>query len=84
MRVIVQVAKNVSEDRDPARRRELDQQISPYILEPLHPGTTERSLASWFRVDVPTPLEAESIASRLRDLDGVEAAYVEPHSAPPG
>lgn len=58
----------------------LEAAVAPYILEPLYPGSTDR----WFSVTVPDPAEADRIASRLRTLDGVEAAYVEPMSAPPG
>jgi hypothetical protein len=53
-------------------------------LEPLHAGVADRSLAAWFRVTVEDGATAEDVAAMLRTSPGVESAYVEPPSAPPG
>jgi hypothetical protein len=53
-------------------------------LEPLHVRAEDPSLASWFRVSVEDEPTAEEVAATLRKSAGVESAYVEPPSAPPG
>jgi hypothetical protein len=53
-------------------------------LEPLHARAEDPSLASWFRVSVEDEPTAEDVAATLRESAGVESAYVEPPSAPPG
>jgi hypothetical protein len=53
-------------------------------MEPLHTGTEDLSLASWFRVAVEDDQTAEEVATALRASPAVESAYVEPPSAPPG
>lgn len=58
--------------------------VAPHRPESLHPGAEDPSLASWFVVTLADPSEAEAVASRLRELPEVDAAYVEPPSAPPG
>jgi len=47
-------------------------------LRPMHPGATDRTLASYFVADVPDMATGERIASRLRRSRGVQAAYVKP------
>lgn len=63
--------------------REVELAASPYVLEPLHPGSNDPSLTPWFVMRVEDPAEAEDIAGRLRTLPGVDAAYVEPPAGPP-
>jgi hypothetical protein len=80
LRIMVQLGT----DPDKEVRRPVEEAVSPYTLEPLYPDSTDRSLASWFSVLLPDSADAERLASHLRALDGVDAAYVEPMSAPPG
>jgi hypothetical protein len=51
-------------------------------LTPLHPGTTDRELASYFVASVDSD-QAERITSGLRRCPGVDAAYVKPAGEPP-
>lgn len=81
---LVRIMVQLGADPDLGSRRPVEEAVSPYTLEPLYPGSADRSLASWFSVMVPDAADAEQLASHLRALDGVEAAYVEPVSAPPG
>lgn len=81
---LVRIMVQLGADPDLGFRRPVEEAVSPYILEPLYPGSTDRSLASWFSVMIPDAGDAERLVSDLRALDGVEAAYVEPMSAPPG
>jgi hypothetical protein len=69
----------------PSGLREIEQSIRPLelALEPLHPGTEDSSLATWFRVSVEDEAAAERIVSALMGSPVVESAYVEPLSAPP-
>jgi hypothetical protein len=53
-------------------------------LEPLHARAEDPSLAAWFRVSVEDEPTAEEVAATLRESAGVQSAYVEPPSAPPG
>lgn len=82
--VLVRIMVQLGSGLDSGEVRAVEETVSPYTLEPLYPGSTDPPLASWFSVTVPDPAEAEQFASHLRALDGVEAAYVEPVSAPPG
>jgi hypothetical protein len=63
--------------------REIRAAVSPLTLERLHPGADDASMASWYVTTVDDPAEGERVAMRLRSLPDVEAAYVEPPSAPP-
>jgi hypothetical protein len=56
---------------------------APHPVEWMHPDTDDPTLAPWFVVAVTEPADAEAIASRLRALPEVDAAYVEPLSAAP-
>jgi hypothetical protein len=83
IRIVVKVASGLLESGQPLPP-DVQAAASPYVLEPLHPGSEEPSLASWYEVAVEDPAEAEDVAARLRSLPRIEAAYVEPPSGPPG
>lgn len=51
-------------------------------LRPQHPGVADPELQSWFTVSVANEEQAESIVSLLREMEAVEAAYVEPRAEP--
>ena len=52
-------------------------------LAPVHPGTGDPALASYFSVDVPDQATADRLLARLRQSDVIEAAYVKPPEAMP-
>jgi len=47
-------------------------------LQPMHPGTTDPVLESFFMVDVADSDEAGRVLNRLRNDSAVQAAYVKP------
>jgi hypothetical protein len=51
-------------------------------LAPLHGGTSDPELASYYVASV-APHTADALAARLRACPGVEAAYAKPAGAPP-
>jgi hypothetical protein len=51
-------------------------------LKPQHPGVSTPELASYFTISAGSLAEAEQIAAALRELDVVEAAYVQPTPSP--
>jgi hypothetical protein len=52
-------------------------------LRPVHPGSADANLASYFRTEVDDRLTAERIAAALRGSPAVESAYVKPAEEPP-
>jgi hypothetical protein len=52
-------------------------------LVPIHPGSDDPTLVTWFRVDGVTPATAERIGAALRRLPGVTAAYIKPSAELP-
>jgi hypothetical protein len=53
------------------------------ILEPVHPGTTDPQLSTYYTAEVPDRAAAERAAAELRQCRAVEAAYVKPPEALP-
>ena len=51
-------------------------------LEPQHPGSADPQLASYFTISGLSVNQAEQAAAALRELDAVEAAYVQPSPSP--
>jgi hypothetical protein len=51
-------------------------------LQPQHPGISDPQLASYFTISGLSVAEAEQIAAALRELDAVEAAYIQPRASP--
>lgn len=51
-------------------------------ITPLHPGTTDRDLASYFVTSVEAPA-LDDVLARLRRCPGVDGAYTKPAGAPP-
>jgi hypothetical protein len=51
-------------------------------LTPVHPGQDHPLLAPFFAVEVPDEAAAARVVAALRDLDGVESAYVRPPDEP--
>lgn len=53
-------------------------------VSPMHPGTADPALASYFSVDLSGGESAADLAEKLNRLPSVEAAYVKPEDALPG
>ena len=53
-------------------------------LEPLHPGTGDPVLITFFTVDVVDADMAEKVINQLLKSDAVEAAYLKPPAEPAG
>ncbi|SCF02431.1 hypothetical protein GA0074695_2935 [Micromonospora viridifaciens] len=51
-------------------------------LEPLHPGSTDPTLSTYFHVWAADPETAHRVVSAVRDLPSVRTAYVKPPAAP--
>jgi hypothetical protein len=52
-------------------------------LQPIHPGTEDPILISYFTVAVSDPDSVERVLDRLRQCRAVEAAYIKPPDALP-
>ena len=52
-------------------------------LQPMHPGTDDPELRSYFFVDVDEEASAEEVAEALREHEAVEGAYIKPPDALP-
>lgn len=51
-------------------------------LKPMHPGTDDPNLATFFALDVPDRQTAETVTQRLRQCEGC-SAYIKPLDAMP-
>ncbi len=51
-------------------------------LVPLHPGTEDPRLATYFTADVPDAARAQEVVEQLQKSDAVTAAYVKPPDEP--
>jgi hypothetical protein len=91
MQVIVQVeptTARVLHGAAPATRDEDGELIRTVeelaiTLEPLHPGTTDPVLRTFFMFQMPDSDSAARAAERLRQCRAVEAAYAKPRPALP-
>lgn len=52
-------------------------------LQPQHPDTGDPDLSGYFVLAAPSPEHAERLIETLRDLNGIEAAYLKPQPAMP-
>jgi hypothetical protein len=52
-------------------------------LRPMHPGTDDPELRSYFFADVDEEARAEELAKSLREHEAVEGAYIKPPDALP-
>ena len=50
---------------------------------PMHPGTDDSTLRTYFTVDVTNAASAERVVARLRESPAIAAAYVKPPEALP-
>jgi hypothetical protein len=72
-------------DQDAPGARQLRAVLSRFDaeLKPQHPGTSDPGLQSYFTISGVSAAQADSIAAAFRQLEAVEAAYVQPTPAPP-
>lgn len=54
------------------------------VLRPLHPGTDDPQLATWFEVLAPDQDGALRVVAQLRGHPAVTAVFIKPPDAPPG
>lgn len=52
-------------------------------LKPVHPGTQDPTLSTYFYVRVPDPQTAARVIDVVRQMPSVSAAYVKPPDEPP-
>jgi hypothetical protein len=52
-------------------------------LQPVHPGHADPELRTYYRLEAPDERTAEQVREALADLEGVEAAYLQPPDALP-
>jgi hypothetical protein len=52
-------------------------------LSTVHPGATDAGLVPYFLVDAPDSASAERLLKALRQVDGVDGAYLGAQSEPP-
>jgi hypothetical protein len=72
-------AMNIHKDQKPhLSLNEIDhmEEELGIVLKPLHPGTTDRVLSSYFTVEVPDKLRAEQVIQRLRRSPYIEGANI--------
>ena len=85
MRVTVKVRdQSAASSGDPtgAHTQSLEKvlQESAVRLEPMHPGSEDPALASWFTAEVD---RVDDVLRTLRSSAAIEAAYVKPAEEPP-
>ncbi len=90
MRITVQVDPDVAreitrhgpQEKKCAELAKLLQSLSINLV-PLHPGTQDDTLRSYFAIDVPDSATAARVVKQLRPCRGIRAAYVKPAEALP-
>jgi hypothetical protein len=53
------------------------------VLRPMHPGTEDPDLMTYFMAESPDLETANRLIHRLQEFESVEAAYVKPPDEPP-
>ena len=53
------------------------------VLQPVHAGTNDSDLVSYFIVEVPDPMTAERVIAHLCHCKAIEAAYLKPSDEMP-
>lgn len=85
MQVVIQVSADVARalhqlgpptKESEALRRTVE--TSGLTLKPIHPGTEDPNLQTYFIVEVQDPAAAQELVDRLQKLAGIEAAYIKP------
>lgn len=90
MRITVQLDPNLArevtqhgpQEEECAELAKLLQSLSINLV-PLHPGTQDDALKSYFAVDVPDSDTAAEVVKKLRPCRGIRAAYIKPKEALP-
>jgi hypothetical protein len=79
MRIVVQLKSGTAPGR-PSRARGA-RPVLPWLdraLTPMHAGTTDPTLASFYEIEVDDPAEADRLIGRLLNDPSIDAAYVKP------
>jgi hypothetical protein len=68
-----------------ARKAELESVLADLGLRlvPIHPGTKDADLSTYFRAEGTTVDDPDALAATLRAKQGVQAAYAKPDAALP-
>jgi hypothetical protein len=90
MRITVQLDPNLAREftQQDVRERQCPElaqllQSLSINLTPLHPGSQDDGLRSYFAIDVPDPETAANVVKQLRPCRGIRAAYVKPAESLP-
>lgn len=83
MEVVIQIAPSATATSAPPNAARQAVQKLGLKLEPLHPGTTDPVLSTYYRVQAPDREAAERVVAAVRRLPSVAAAYVKPPDEPP-
>jgi hypothetical protein len=84
MEVVIQISEPSTGARTApsATARQAVQKLG-LTLEPIHPGSTDPVLSTYYRVRAPDQQAAARVVEAVRSLPSVTAAYVKPPDAPP-
>lgn len=88
MKITVKVRKEGAADTLAAPTNFPDENLEQALrtqgasLTPMHPGTQDSDLASWFETDVDDD-KVDEVLRVLRSSAAIEAAYVKPAEEPP-
>jgi len=80
--MVVEIAPATADQQPPPALRAAASRLG-VGLEPLHPGTTNPSLAGWYAVRLRPEQQPSEVLSALRALPLVTAAYEKPQDAAP-
>ena len=78
----VEITTQLAPDAGEPELRELADEFG-LSVRPLHAGTTDPVLGSYYIVSVPDALLAQQVLDRLRQIPAVNAAYLKPPDAMP-
>jgi hypothetical protein len=91
VRIIVKFSENIAADLQHHQPSSPELEELPKIqrdlgitLEPVHPGVSDPTLASYFTVEVPDEDTAERVVERLKLCKAVDGAYIKPSDELPG
>jgi hypothetical protein len=89
VQVIIQVRPDTAQQLDQQRQKSASNAVLQaaeelgVVLAPVHSGTADLGLASYFVADVPDQATAERLISRLQQSGAIESVYLKPPDAMP-